>query len=62
MHRLIVLPEKFECQTNNLGHIFCEVFVSYQTFLSPQVKRNMIIGSKNGILVPNDFRLRSLRN
>ena len=45
--------------------IFCDFLMFYQIFLSPQVKRIVIISNKHGIYelpheLPNDLRLRML--
>ena len=47
--------------------IFEEFLILYQIFFSPQVKRSMIISSKQGIYelphkLPNDLRLRIVGN
>ena len=44
-------------------HNVLRLFIFYQIFLLPQVKRSEIIDNKNGIFeLPNDVRLRRLRN
>ena len=47
--------------------IFWDPLIPYQIFISPQVKRSMIISNKHGIYelshkFPNDLRLRILEN
>ena len=51
----------------NLGHNISRLFDILAVFLSPQVKRNMIISNKLGIYdlsdeLPNNLRLRVLGN
>ena len=62
--------KKKENFADNLFHnilIFLNFLMFYQIFLSPQVKRCVIIAYKHGIYefpleLPNDFRLRMLGN
>ena len=45
------------------GLVFPQINMFYQIFLSPQVKRWVIITYKDGIYeLPNDLRLRILEN
>ena len=47
--------------------IFWDFLILYQIFFSPKVKRSLIISNKHGIYklpheLPNDWRLRNLKN
>ena len=43
---LVLLPRWRFCQCYNHGHNILRIFVFYQVFLSPQVKRSLIISNK----------------
>ena len=51
-------------KTYNRTHNILELIMSYQMFISQQVKRNVIITCKNGkeltVELPNDVRLKKI--